>query len=659
MSDDQQISNLIADEAEEPVVDGILCTAPLVSVQHRKLYIAAIIFYTFILIQNFAGSFSLDFEEFSLWDFFFSVLIIAPYLYFFSRAGILNSTVIPPILLKLQGIELPRKPNGTRSVFVEYDDILGVDVRGSGTSRFLVIETRHFTNQFPISAFMNPAHLELISEMIIDKIISSNPERAGMFLARKQISNEYLRIVPKATICISIALIAGYIIQLYLTGGALYRLPGIGANSALFLQQGEWFPLLSSSFLHSGLLHLLFNLAGLAALGYIIEGILGTSRFIAIYTVSLFLGSLFSAVHGNLLSVGASAALFGLLGAYFYLHIFASRHLPIGFVMSLRWWLGIAFINIGIAILIPRVDFAAHCGGFLGGIITIAILTARSLPFSNILLNLRKPSFTSNFIAALCTLAFILSFIELKTQYSNVDSRSERNVLVMRAMVSTPGLSPIELNMFAWEIAIDRHASKNMIALALRAARDATILSNSPNISDTYATVLYRVGRFDSAIAIEAPLALRAKNEIDRRIFTSQLVRFLSARRSHTNHGDSIVLANQESYTTESMLDRISTHSTGKTKVLLGITDSEKKVVIIYKGGAEVNSPELIKEIHRYKTIQFIGSIIEELNNSDFMTIDFLEEVNSYAEFNPAAYEAQLEYLPFEIPEIADNQLII
>ena len=82
---------------------------------------------------------------------------------------------------------------------------------------------------------------------------------------------------------------------------------------------GEWYRLLTCGFLHAGLLHIGGNMLLLFFLGRMLEPAIGTPRFVAIYFASLFAGSLgaLALTNASKLSIGASGAIFGILGATF------------------------------------------------------------------------------------------------------------------------------------------------------------------------------------------------------------------------------------------------------------------------------------------------------------------------------------------------------
>ena len=91
-----------------------------------------------------------------------------------------------------------------------------------------------------------------------------------------------------------------------------------GANIKEAVVAGEIFRLITSTFLHASLLHLLFNMYALYIIGNQLESYIGKIKFLIVYLVSAISGSLMSCVFTTGISVGASGAIFGLLGSLLY-----------------------------------------------------------------------------------------------------------------------------------------------------------------------------------------------------------------------------------------------------------------------------------------------------------------------------------------------------
>lgn len=131
---------------------------------------------------------------------------------------------------------------------------------------------------------------------------------------------------------------------------------------------GEWWRLVTSGFLHFGLLHLAFNMVALWVIGREVESVLGRGRLLAVYLVSLLGGSaavmLFSGGGGQ--TAGASGAVFGLMGSLAVL-LYRLR-MPAGQAI------GLIVVNIVISLVIPGISLTAHLGGLVVGAATTAAL---------------------------------------------------------------------------------------------------------------------------------------------------------------------------------------------------------------------------------------------------------------------------------------------
>ncbi|WP_432663948.1 rhomboid family intramembrane serine protease [Wukongibacter baidiensis] len=139
-----------------------------------------------------------------------------------------------------------------------------------------------------------------------------------------------------------------------------------GAKYNPLIATGEYYRLLTSMFLHSDLTHLLFNMYALNIFGKNIERIYGKAKFIIIYIVAGLFGGLGSFIFSDSVSVGASGAIFGLLGAYFYLYLSHPDVFKGGYLKNLLTILG---VNLLFGILVPNIDNWAHICGLIGGFI--------------------------------------------------------------------------------------------------------------------------------------------------------------------------------------------------------------------------------------------------------------------------------------------------
>ncbi len=143
----------------------------------------------------------------------------------------------------------------------------------------------------------------------------------------------------------------------------------LGALVPALVAQGEAWRLVTSAFLHSGFIHLALNMLSLYFLGSFAEVTFGRSRFLALYLISGIAGGLAYLYFGsfNAPAVGASGAIFGLLGGVFGFAIrrgtFSTRDPVISQLLLLTG------INLFLGATIPGVSNTAHIGGLLGGLV--------------------------------------------------------------------------------------------------------------------------------------------------------------------------------------------------------------------------------------------------------------------------------------------------
>ena len=133
------------------------------------------------------------------------------------------------------------------------------------------------------------------------------------------------------------------------------------------IQAGEMWRFLTPVLLHGSLLHILFNMYALFTFGTGLERFFGHGRFFLLYVLGAFTGNVFSFLFSGGYSVGASTAIFGLLGAE-AVFLFQNRELFAGqFGRAIQNVVFIAIVNLIIG-LQPGIDNWGHVGGLLGGL---------------------------------------------------------------------------------------------------------------------------------------------------------------------------------------------------------------------------------------------------------------------------------------------------
>ncbi len=135
-------------------------------------------------------------------------------------------------------------------------------------------------------------------------------------------------------------------------------------------QGGEPFRIITGAFLHAGPFHLLLNMFALYVLGTLIEPAIGTLRFVGIYFAALLLGSFGAllATDPNQVTVGASGAIFGLMGAAFVI----ARHRGMQEIQS---QIGLfVVLNLVFTFAVPGISIGGHIGGLIGGALAALLL---------------------------------------------------------------------------------------------------------------------------------------------------------------------------------------------------------------------------------------------------------------------------------------------
>jgi membrane associated rhomboid family serine protease len=143
--------------------------------------------------------------------------------------------------------------------------------------------------------------------------------------------------------------------------GALFIARVSGFGDLIGLADGEWWRLITSAFLHGGIIHLALNMLALWWFGGALEAALGRGRFLLLYVVSGLAGSAGALLLSpDAVTVGASGAIFGMLGAALVLE--RQRIYVFG-----GGALGVIVMNLAFTFLIPNISIGGHLGGLAGG----------------------------------------------------------------------------------------------------------------------------------------------------------------------------------------------------------------------------------------------------------------------------------------------------
>lgn len=211
------------------------------------------------------------------------------------------------------------------------------------------------------------------------------PDPSAQLSAAERLRSPTVDHPVRATIALLIVLIAVYLAELALglepsTNGApsISTLIGLGGLHPAGIERGEWYRLISATFLHGSPLHLVLNGAALLMVGVLLERMLGGRWLVALYAIGAIGGSIFSLLFndGSMVSIGASGAIMGLFGA----GIVIAQILPASTRGPVQFQLGRVLVPSLLPFLArggDRIDFGAHLGGAIAGALAgLAVLGA-------------------------------------------------------------------------------------------------------------------------------------------------------------------------------------------------------------------------------------------------------------------------------------------
>lgn len=184
---------------------------------------------------------------------------------------------------------------------------------------------------------------------------------APVVRAQRQLGGTFAP-VTKALIAINVAIYLVGAVQgagLNNPGGPLYEKFWLDAYD---VHNGGWWRLITAAFLHANIIHIGFNMFALWVIGGPVEQYLGRVRFLSLYLVAGLAGSAGALLQTPFITVGASGAIFGILGAMLILEWQATGKLG-GQAMTL------IVINLAFSFTFSGISWGGHVGGLIGGIL--------------------------------------------------------------------------------------------------------------------------------------------------------------------------------------------------------------------------------------------------------------------------------------------------
>lgn len=182
-------------------------------------------------------------------------------------------------------------------------------------------------------------------------------------------NNYYEKVFLKKTPIVTYTLIAINVIMFILC--LIGEISGLFDMYTLFavqinrLRNFELYRLITGAFLHADIAHLICNMYSLAVIGTQLESFIGKKKYLFIYFVSMITGNLLACVTSSAWCVGASGAIFGLLGGMLYF----GYHFRIYLGSALKTQIiPVLILNIFLSFLVSNISLGAHLGGLVGGL---------------------------------------------------------------------------------------------------------------------------------------------------------------------------------------------------------------------------------------------------------------------------------------------------
>ena len=175
---------------------------------------------------------------------------------------------------------------------------------------------------------------------------------------------------PKITKVLILLISTMFLVELFFN--AIYSdkaLIILGAKWNEGITKGQYWRFLSCTFLHGNILHLFVNIAALHIFGREVESIYGSFRFLVLFLLSSWGASLTSYICSPWVSIGASGALFGIIGGL-VIFFFRQKDVVTEAGLKFKSMYTLIIINLLFGFLFPRIDNSAHIGGLITGLLT-------------------------------------------------------------------------------------------------------------------------------------------------------------------------------------------------------------------------------------------------------------------------------------------------
>lgn len=260
------------------------------------------------------------------------------------------------------------------NIYTSLGDAVDLDINKDNELNFFISTISEIKNPTLIEIFPDIVEKTNHKEKGIDLFVKiSDDINKESFEKSKRVEKIFSPKTPIVTYTIIGICVVMFLISLLMGGGDIFSinleaLYNLGASNKLAVKHGELYRLFTCIFLHAGIIHIMCNMYSLYVIGPQVESFFGKLKFIFIFCFSGICGSLLSLVFvndPNIISIGASGAIFGLLGAILYFGYHYRVYLGNALKSQI---IPVIILNLMIGFMVVGIDNYAHIGGLIGGV---------------------------------------------------------------------------------------------------------------------------------------------------------------------------------------------------------------------------------------------------------------------------------------------------
>jgi membrane associated rhomboid family serine protease len=392
-----------------------------------------------------------------------------------------------PIVLRADGVEHPIRARSRRRVFTAYADITHL----ATSTQAAWIATKRSVYILGRGMFAQTGGPEYLVRAL-SRRIAEQPGGAAQLARMAEIERTGTGAQPlRATWAMVAVCAAVFFAQLWIGSDV----EAVGNFTPHFFRDGDVWRIVTANLIHAAPefpVHLGLNMLALIVLGALVERPLGAMRTVTVMGLSGVAAMLASGLVDGVPVVGASGVVFGLVGAALWLEFTWAERLPAWWRFPRRSLLVLLVLNGVLGFAIPIISGSAHLGGFLGGLAVTALMTRDP----------RGSDAAPRWVPASSALVVVLTAVAVWSAGWELSRPGDYAARHATRLASLPDISAAELNDRAWEIAISRDSSREMVEAALVLAERAVAETErlDPNILDTLAEVQFVLGRREEAL---------------------------------------------------------------------------------------------------------------------------------------------------------------